>query len=37
MFRKLTSPLLWVPYRCVELYKQVVAIYREIGDREEVQ
>jgi hypothetical protein len=38
MFCKLDSPLLWVSYRCIELYKQVVAIYREIGgNREQVR
>lgn len=37
-FPMLNSPLLCASYRCVELYKEVVAIYKEIGgNREKVQ
>jgi hypothetical protein len=35
VFRKLNSLLLWVSYRSVELYTEVVAIYREIGGNDE--
>jgi hypothetical protein len=37
-FPMLNCPLLWASYRCVELYKEAISIYKEIGgNREKVQ